>query len=190
MKIAVDLDGVLAEPMNLWCKLYNERHHTHLTLKDIKQWDVPNLLNITQDEFYRTLDEAWMRWEEVPPTEENLPKKVEAVSHYGDIDIVTGRTEQTVKVCTKWLEHQAIKYDKFVRVDTTPQKTTLGYDVYIDDAPRLFKSLLSRLTGHGILYTRPWNHEVRENSRIYRVRNWEEIPPVLSLLSREPHDDR
>lgn len=185
MKIAVDLDGVLAEPISLWCKLYNEQHYTHLTLQDIKQWDVPSLLHITEDEFYRTLDRAWMAWEEVPPTEDNLAKKVAQASRYGSIDIVTGRSEQTVRACINWLENHDIKYDKFVRVPTTPAKVHLDYDVYVDDSPRLFSSLLSHLTGHGILYTRPWNHDVRENSRIYRVKKWDEIPPVLGRLSQK-----
>ncbi len=188
MKIAVDLDGVLAEPMSLWCKLYNEQHHTHLTLRDIKQWDVPSLLNISNEEFYRTLDSAWMRWEEIPATEGNLSEKVSAAAKYGNIDIVTGRSEKTVKPSITWLEHQGITFEKFVRVARIHDKVSLDYDVYVDDSPRLFNQLLSRLTGHGILYTRPWNRDIRENSRIYRVKNWEEIPAVLNRLSIDDGD--
>ena len=44
LKIAVDLDGVLAEAMIGWCELYNDRHGQSLILEDIRAWEVWKLV--------------------------------------------------------------------------------------------------------------------------------------------------
>ena len=57
MKIAVDLDGVLAESMLVWCDRANKEFGTHLSMKDLDSWSWWKRFPISKDDFYRILDE-------------------------------------------------------------------------------------------------------------------------------------
>ena len=76
LKIAVDLDGVLAEAMIVWCDLYNKRYGGALMLEDIRGWDVWKVVHIPRDQFFRLLDDAWLDWEKMPPTEPDVGEQV------------------------------------------------------------------------------------------------------------------
>ena len=104
MKIAVDLDGVLAETMTAWCEKANKELGTRLKLDDIDSWASWMKLGVSKDQFYRLLDSAWDDWENVPPTETGLAGKVERIHSLGIVDIVTGRSRRTVESARNWLE--------------------------------------------------------------------------------------
>ena len=76
LRIALDLDGVLAETMTAWCQKANQEFGTRLKLDDLDTWASWKKLGVTKDQFYRLLDEAWDDWENVPPTEPRLAGKV------------------------------------------------------------------------------------------------------------------
>jgi uncharacterized HAD superfamily protein len=186
LKIAVDLDGVLAEAMIGWCELYNERHGQSLSLEDIRAWDVWRLVKIQRDEFFRLLDDAWLQWERIPATEQDAAEQVRLLHSFGSVDVVTGRSARTVASAKEWLKAHQITYDRFVRTESTIAKTRLDYDVFIDDSPAMMQHIASKSTALGILYTRPWNHDTQIPTVVHRVIRWAEIPPIVRSVRKKP----
>ncbi len=182
LKIAVDLDGVLAETMEAWCRIANERYGSHLKLEDLDSWTSWNKVRITKDQFFQILNETWDRWDMIPPTEPGLTAKVAQVETLGDLDIVTGRSKQTVESAKLWLSHHKIPYRRFIRVRGWRDKVFLNYDAYIDDAPELMPLISRNPSMRGVLYDRPWNRDVSEMPRVFRVKSWTQIPKVLESI--------
>lgn len=183
-RIAVDLDGVLAETMEAWCRIANERFGTRIRLDDLDTWTSWRKIGIAKDQFFEILDETWDTWEDIPPTEPNLAVKVAKVEKLGSLDIVTGRSRQTVEHAKDWLAHHKITYERFVRVRGWRDKVFLNYDVYIDDAPELMPLISRNPVMRGILYGRPWNKDVHDMPGVFKVESWEEIPGVLKQITK------
>jgi 5'(3')-deoxyribonucleotidase len=182
LRVAVDVDGVLAETMEAWIKTFNKLHGTRFKLKDIDSWASWIKFGISKDEFYRILDGTWDNWIDIPPTEPDLASKVQRAERYGVLDIVTGRSQRTVPAVKQWLKNQGIKYNRFVRVLGWRYKIALGYDVYIDDAPEMMPMISRALSVSGILYQRPWNMDVPDLPRVFKVQAWSQIPPILKQI--------
>ena len=176
---------MLADTIVTVCRILNEHRPTPLTVDSFNQWNAWEIAGITKDEFFCALDEAWFSWKEVPPTEQDLAQKVERIREFGIVDIVTGRSPATVGPAKHWLDRTGIQYHSFVRTyNTTDGKTRLNYDVYIDDNAELMTLLASRTRGAGILYLQPWNKNAAALPRIYRARNWDEIPSIMDLVEK------
>ncbi len=184
LKIAVDLDGVLAESMVVWCELANREFGTSLKLVDLDSWASWKKFPISKNDFYRILDESWEDWKQIPPTEPSIAAKVALIEKFGTVDVVTGRSERTEKAARKWIKSQNIVYSKFVRVPGWREKADLNYNVFIDDAPDLMPLISRRLLPWAILYERPWNRTVPELRKILRVKSWNQIPKLLSRIQK------
>ena len=183
--IAIDLDGVLADTMVTFCKILNKRDSTRFTADSFVRWNAWEIAQITKDEFFRMLDEAWFAWKEIPPIEENIGGKIMRIRPFGKVDIVTGRSLETVQPAKAWLKQHDVSYDKFVRTISTMAKADLVYDVFIDDSAELMSILASRADRHGILYTQPWNRSAMSIPRVFRVDRWEQVPAALAAFRRE-----
>ena len=179
---AVDLDGVLANTMAPVCKIINRRHSMHLGVSSLDRWKAWEILQITKDEFFRTLDEAWFDWRTIPPTEEHIAEKVGRLLEFGKVDIVTGRSLETVAPANFWLEEHGIRFNSFVRTEKGNDKAKLNYDVFIDDSPELMSQLSSDSTRYGIMYTQPWNREYPIRPHITRVNSWNQIPGMVHKI--------
>lgn len=183
LRVAVDLDGVLADTMVTFCKILNQRHSTHFTVNSFVQWNAWRIAHITKDEFFRTLDKAWFEWKNIPPVKENIGEEVGRIRGFGHIDIVTGRSQETVQAAKAWLEKYKVPYETFVRTAGTKAKAKLNYDVFIDDSAELMALIASSLDRWGILYRQPWNRNTTDMRRIFMVERWEQIPAALEHVS-------
>ena len=185
LRIAVDLDGVLAESMLVWCERANKEFGTSFRIEDLDSWSWWRTSAISRDDFYRILDECWEDWEEIPPTEPGIAGKVQRVWKFGELDVVTGRSRRTEEAARLWIEHQKVRYNRFVRVSGWRDKLCLDYDVYIDDAPDLMP-LISRKPGAwAVLYDRPWNRTVPGMPKVLRTEGWKHIPGLLEQVRAE-----
>jgi len=182
LRIAVDLDGVLANTMAACCDIINRKHSTHFEVSSFIRWNAWEIANITPDEFFRTLDQAWFDWRTIPPTEKDLAEKVGRLREFGRVDIVTSRSPETTAAAKAWLEAQEIHYGSFVRTNSGMDKLDLSYDVFIDDSPDLMLGLRSKPGRYGILYTQPWNKELPTMPRICRVDSWDKIPGLVQVM--------
>ena len=183
LSIAVDLDGVLANTIQRFCTMINARHSTRFDNSSFTHWNGWEIAHIPKEEFYRTLDEAWYNWKEIPPTEEDIGKKVGRLHRLGRVDIVTGRSPDTVPPAHSWLKEHKVPFHSFVRTDGIMAKVELAYDIFIDDSPELMKGLASTPDKHGIIYTQPWNRDSPGTERILRVERWSQIPAAIRKLA-------
>ena len=178
-RLAVDLDGVLADTMAACCKIINNRYSSHFKVSSFNRWKAWETLGISKNEFFHILDQAWSEWNSIPPTEDRLDEKVGKLLEFCDLDIVTGRSAHTVASAKSWLETQEIRFNAFVRTDSGMDKVNLNYDVFIDDSPELMLALSSKPNGYAILYNQPWNEEVEELPKILRANSWDQIPELV-----------
>jgi len=185
LKIAVDLDGVLAESMLVWCDRANKEFGTQLNMEDLDSWSSWKRFSISKDDFYRLLDETWIDWEQIPPTEAGIADKVRKIEKFGDIDIVTGRSRGTEEAAKSWVENQKVGYRQFVRVAGWRDKILLNYDVYIDDAPDLMPLVSHSPTAWAILYDRPWNRDVPPMPKVLKAERWRQIPGLLARMQNK-----
>jgi uncharacterized HAD superfamily protein len=182
LKIAVDLDGVLAESMLVWCERANKEFGTRLSMEDLDSWSSWKKFPISKDDFYRILDESWDEWQKIPPTELEIAEKVARIEKFGNLDIVTGRSKRTVEAARCWVDNQNIRYRNFVRVLGWRDKIFLDYDVYVDDAPDLMPLISHSPRAWGVLYHRPWNRSVGDMPRVLKAKSWRQVPALLKRI--------
>ena len=178
LRIALDLDGVLADTMRLWLVIWNKRFGEKLTYEDLIEWDFWKRLNITEGEFMKIMNEAWRMWTRMPPTEPSLSEKVSRLRSIGRIDIVTARPKETEQYALKWLKKHKIPYDDYVWIRSSRVKAKLNYDVFIDDSPLLVDGCVMHRKIL-LLYDRPWNREIREDLYVKRISSLGEAYELL-----------
>lgn len=155
MKIALDVDGVLADVMESWLA-HNNRVRRALSKQDITDWDFWKKFRIDRFVFYDELSRCWRDWGSIPPTEQNLSHTTKGLSALARVDIVTAREKSTDQYVKSWLDLHGIAYDRYVSVVDGPMKAKLDYDVFIDDSPLNASSFLQN--GKTVLlYSQPWN---------------------------------
>ncbi len=183
MKIALDLDGTLADIVGLWLEEYNIKNNIKLRYEHITKWDFWINLGYTPTRFFKELSECWKRWYKVKPIENNISLAVDNLRRFGKIDIVTARDKESSKYAKEWLKYHNIKHDNFILVEKGTDKAYLDYDIFIDDSPINAQTIasLNKLT---LLYDQPWNKGISNNKNIIRIKSLfdalELIPKVIT----------
>ena len=160
MKIALDVDGVLADVIISWLN-YNNSVRPKIAKHQITNWEFWKEFQIDPFDFYAELSSCWQNWMSIPTTETNLSSITKSLSNIGQVDIVTARERSTDS-----------SYDNYVSVIDGPMKANLDYDVFIDDSPLNAKKFIKN-DKKVILYSQPWNQHISEN-QINRVSNLSE----------------
>ena len=179
MKIALDVDGVLADVIVSWLE-HNNKIRSEILKHEITDWDFWKKFNINQYDFYAELSKCWENWSNIPPTETKLSEFTEKISQFGDVDIVTARERSTDSFVKNWLEHHDIVFENYVSVASGPMKADLDYDVFIDDSP-LNAMKISQNQKRIFLYDQPWNQNIADK-RINRISN---LSQAIDLLNQE-----
>jgi len=154
MKIALDVDGVLADVIVSWLN-YSNSIRSHISKNQVTE-----------------LSYCWKNWKSLPTTEENLSFTTKNLSTTGQVDIVTAREHSTDSFVKNWLNYHDISYDNYVSVIDGPMKADLDYDVFIDDSPLNAVKFLEN-NKKVILYSQPWNQHI-SNHKLDRITNLSE----------------
>ena len=155
MKIALDVDGVLADVIVSWLN-YSNSIRSKIAKHQITSWEFWNEFNIDRYDFYAELSSCWKNWSSIPTTEKNLSSITKSLTEIGQVDIVTARERSTDSFVKSWLDHHDIAFDNYVSVIDGPMKADLDYDVFIDDSPLNAEKFLTNKK-KVILYSQPWN---------------------------------
>ena len=160
MKIALDVDGVLADVIESWL-IYNNKIRSNISKDDITNWDFWKKFKINRFDFYEELTFCWKDWNSIPPTENDLSIATQNLSNLGQVDIVTARELSTDSFVKSWLKLHDISYQNYVSVIDGPMKANLDYDVFIDDSPLNAMKFLQHKKKI-LLYSQPWNQHISD----------------------------
>lgn len=180
MKIAVDVDEVLLNIIERFCVLFNSKYNTHITKKDIVQWEFYKDLNISESEAYEIFYEIY-RDLTISLVDKNSVDILKELSKKYHIDLVSSRSSQFKSYLIKNLENVNIRkdihYNKIIMVKNKPYdlKLQYDYDIYIDDNPYLAEAIKSLPNKILFIYDQPWNQKCKTGKNIFRVNNWKDI---------------
>lgn len=166
MKIALDVDGVLADVISSWL-IYSNKIRSTISKEEITNWDFWKKFKINRYDFYEELTLCWKNWNSIPPLEDNLSKITQELSNFGQVDIVTAREQSTNSFVKNWLKLHKITYQNYISVIDGPMKADLDYDVFIDDSPINATKFL-KCNKDVFLYSQPWNQHISDQ-KIQRI---------------------
>jgi 5'(3')-deoxyribonucleotidase len=190
MKIAIDVDGVLAEQVpHALARLEGSGNGVSKTKEDIRQWDEP--LPEADTDIEKVIVESLNDPEFVlgmEPVEGSI-SAVRDLSQAGhELFIITHRPRSTLDSTCEWLkEHGIYQYvDNILRV--TGPKVEGSADVLIDDnATNIFDFV--HYGGHGILFSQPWNQsavdQIVEDEQMSVAEDWTAVVEIIRKLSTE-----
>jgi uncharacterized HAD superfamily protein len=165
LKIAIDVDGVLADIHTAIFKYLNLPY----TYRDIKRWDFFNDFDgLDTLKFWDVYRHLWSyRYDMIPLTDIEAPTVLSKIVRNHRVDVVTCRDMDLMKGTCIWLALKRIPYEDFIILPRDGDKTRLDkYDFFVDDNPAMVKDR-KRL----ILFSRPWNRIVSGVRRVESFRD-------------------
>lgn len=165
MRIALDLDGTLADTHLEFIKVYNKRKEASLKLEDFHTYHLENA-PFSLETFHEISRENW-KTRNIPLTESSIPRQLRDIAEEHTIDIVTARGDVEKEKLAGWARDKGIPFESFI-VDT--EKTHLDYEILIDDCPHYMGEEMNVL-----LYHRPYNRKANLKGCSKRVQTFKQV---------------
>ncbi len=176
-KIALDVDGTLADVGSLWIQGYNKLKGTSYDVNDMLDWNHESIgSNIS--EMHDLYIKIWKDHYNGIKFEGDICRIKELCRHY-EVDIVTSREYDTAYELGIWLEKNGLSWLPVVINNPNKDKSLLDYDLYIDDSPILAENIDKNKSKLLYIVNRPWNRNVEETGNIIRV---EGVNEALDML--------
>ena len=180
MRIAVDLDSILADIMKALLPRLNQKYGLNLIEDQITEWDYPiNGRSIGEDIKEHLADPVFVL---TMPEVEGAKQALEELYKDHEIIVATGRPFYSKRYTYLWLDGR-FKYDNII---FSREKTVqnLKCDVLVDDSD-IYMSKFLKSGGKGILLRKPWNqnfvHDMSKHT-CFVANNWEGIVECIKYI--------
>jgi 5'(3')-deoxyribonucleotidase len=167
--IALDLDSVLADVMQIWLEEYNNIFHTAFKKDDISDWHIYNVLPISKEEISNLFVTVWKnRWQDIPPTSNDIAEVTSQLIDQGfRISIITKRERITMPFVSYWLDLYKISFSDIVFIFDDASKNRFPFFLLVDDSPMNAREILS--PKKIIIFDQPWNRSLVSYIRIDKL---------------------
>jgi uncharacterized HAD superfamily protein len=184
MLVAVDIDGVLLDTMECFCRIYNELYDDIRTKADITRFGFFSDWGMTEEEFWVVFRQCDIDGVKVINKRARKYMKKIADKHY--VDIVTARSRTDKEGLEKALKSLGIikgihYHNLMLTLDhDIESKAQLNYQIFIDDNPNLAKLVSEKPYGvfgarTVLLWDQPWNWQIVNSVPVTRVSGWKDI---------------
>lgn len=174
--IALDLDSVLADVMQIWLEEYNNMFQTNFTKNDISDWHIYNVLPISKEEISSLFIRVWKNhWQDIPPTSNDIADVTDHLISQGfRVSIITKRERVTVPFVSYWLDLYKVSFNDLIFIFDDVSKNRFPFFLLVDDSPINAKEIIS--PKRIVIFDQPWNRSLVSYDRIYKLNQ------LLSLL--------
>jgi uncharacterized protein len=167
--IALDLDSVLADVMQIWIEEYNIIFKTSIKKEDICEWHIHNILPLSEKCVQDLFIHVWKsRWKDIPPTCEDISIVTSLLQKAGyRISILTKRDRATMSFVSLWLDLYNVYFNDIIFIFDNASKTCYPFFLLVDDSPiNAVEVLLPRRI---IIFDQPWNKSLINYPRIHKL---------------------
>ncbi len=181
LRIALDVDEVLAGINAPWLDLYNRCAGTNYSVDDLTAWNFSSI-GATTDEMMCLYDQLWN--EEADRIACLVDSAmIRCLTDAAEVDLVTARTEATVDSLKRWLAAHRFPELNIVLNEPQISKAALNYDLYVDDAPHLAAEMSAHPEKILFLVSKPWNATCRTSSHPDGPANVHRVPRTDTALA-------
>ena len=179
-KVALDFDGVLANSMQAWLNLYNDRYKKtpNVFIDEITSWDFEHKLGITTHEKMTLFREVWQNWSIIKAIEPYQHRRTRSLSAWCKVDIVTTIPPEYVNFAGNWCMRNDISFNKIISVDKDG-KEKAEYDYFIDDNPQMAMRMDKQPNKILFLYDQWWNKNIPNTNNVIRVKDLREVEDYI-----------
>lgn len=174
--VGVDIDGTLADTMEMWLSLYKEEFNVVVSEDDIVLYNMSKVFpEITYEKMREYFEKSWERWNEINPipSEEEI-SKINSLNKNYRIEIVTSTWGEIGNI-KKWLEKYNIKYHALIFVKDSNEKPNYC-DILIDDKAANIEKMIEN-GKDGILLQQPWSMDkIFSRPKVKKIaKSWDEV---------------
>jgi uncharacterized HAD superfamily protein len=178
--LGIDIDGTLADTMELWLEFYREDYNVVVSKEDIVVYNMSKIFpEITFEKMREYFEKAWKNWEKIKPVpnEEEI-KKLNSLDKKYRIEIVTSTWGEIGNI-KKWLEKYNIKYHALIFVKNPEEKPNYC-DILVDDKASNIREMIDNKKD-GILLEQPWSMDkVFNKPNVKKIaKSWDEVLDYL-----------
>jgi len=189
------VDGVVANLMEGWLRLYNQDHGTTLDTRDITQWDIHKIPKIAEQgvKIYDYLHRADL-YDSVQPIN-GAQEGVQGLRELGHrVVFVTTNVKGMTDPKWTWLEMWGFLPKGRHNQDdlaVVADKLLIDTAIHIDDKPATIEDWVEKKHRRGILFEQPWNSHALDHKHsnfwmwVQRESTW---PGIVSYIGRAYHD--
>ncbi|MFW6436068.1 MAG: 5' nucleotidase, NT5C type [Halococcoides sp.] len=176
MRIAVDVDGVIADRIGSIVERIDDCYGVQLAATDITEYDfsIPD----TDVDIHDVVDASTDDPEHllgVSPIV-GAVDGMQALHEHHEVLIATHRPERIHEYTKQWLQENDVPYNEFL-TECGPRKCAVEADTLVDDRPANVRAF-HRRKGRSILFEQPWNSSESYQTTITVVEDWAELTRV------------
>lgn len=181
MRIAVDIDGVLADQVTPVLDRVRVRYGVDMDFKDIKSWD--ENISGTDSDIAKEIESAEKvdRHVREMPVIDGAIDALEKLLEEHEIIIATNRPSHTRTATKHWCEELGIPY-KDIHFTREMGKEKLSANLLLDDHPSDVLAFIENRDREAILFDRPWNDSSRVDGKddVRIVDSWRAVPNIVN----------
>lgn len=185
IRIAVDVDGVLADQVSLILSKLNKTYNIQISNEEIVEWDFP----IMETRIDIEIEKALLDPKHVMnlPLIEGAKKGLSYLWQNHHVIIATSRPKETESATMKWLSSN-FKFHEYINTRGKSKKT-VDASILIDDNIENIKEF-SENSGIGLLFSQPWNRddckikELNQKGKVYCCENWQDVVKIVKEFER------
>ncbi|MFH1088754.1 MAG: hypothetical protein V1719_02835 [Patescibacteria group bacterium] len=194
MKIAVDLDDVLASFIAEFLKWYNPQHNTNWQFEDVVDYHWPNFMHITVEQAIQDVHSFCLTAGFANlPVMSGAQEFVNKLAKEHELYIVTARQHVIEEITHNWLDKnfpgifRGVLFANHYSMDGSSPRTKgglckqAGCELIIDDDDRHLDALLA----HNIkvvIMDKPWNKSSILPANVLRAYSWGDIDETIKVL--------
>lgn len=184
MIIAIDLDDVLANTLEVFIKFHNQNFGTNLKFKDFKSYALHDIIGISEKDEAKRLElfDNSEFFDEIKPIKD-AQQAISALSKKNKITVITARTLHVADKTKKWLSKYfpeinqiffiSSNYYGYLKTKAEVCKE-IGAGIIIEDKEK-FVIECAREGIKVLLFDYPWNSSIKGSRQIIRVKSWKEV---------------
>lgn len=180
--LGVDIDGTLANTMDVFLKRVKMDYNITVSKSQITDYDMRKFLPLDNEQIKSTWAKAWENYDEIALEDKDAPEVLNRLKARFEIQVVTATNarHQNLEI---WLKEKGIPYDKIWRFDRQVNKIDSGVDIHVDDCFEIV-DLFVKGNKKMMLIEQPWNTKhhgsLKDQKLVNIVKGWKDIEGLLN----------
>jgi len=174
-RFGIDIDGTITSPSTFLPHI-NDSFNLQITLDDMKEFDIVPLIGISENEFWKWMDEKEPLIYQDAPLASYAKKVLNSWKHFIDLIYISARRELHLDVTQQWFTKNSVHYHKIDLIGSHNKLDAVKkhqIQLFFEDKHDNACDISEECDIPVILFNTPYNQQPTPKN-VIRVEDWKE----------------